>query len=48
LTAPSVSYQAVLKSGDLITFDNALDAPEPGDVKTYREPYADVTLLVPQ
>lgn len=48
LTSPSVSYQALLKTGELIVFDNALDAPESGKVKEFREPFAEVTLLVPQ
>ncbi len=34
-------------TNDIISFDNALEAPDYGDVKYFEEPFAEVTLMVP-
>lgn len=48
LTSPCVSYKARMKvTNDIISFDNALEAPDYGDVKYFEEPFAEVTLMVP-
>lgn len=47
-TAPTVIYELELKSGEVIQVDNPSDLPDPSKVEEFREPIADVNILVPQ
>jgi len=47
-TAPTVIYQLVLKNGETVMVDNPSDLPDPSKVEEFREPIADVNILVPQ
>jgi len=47
LTAPNVSYQCKLRSGQMIEVNNPLEAPDLGLVKYYTEPIGNVNLIVP-
>lgn len=47
-TAPTVSYQVVLKSGEEMKVDNPTLMPDPASVEEMREPIAKCTILTPQ
>jgi len=47
-TAPSVIYEVVTKSGDLVNIDNPSSLPDIGDIEEMREPIARCSILVPQ
>ncbi|MCG8672259.1 MAG: translation elongation factor 4 [Pseudomonadales bacterium] len=47
-TAPTVIYELMLKNGEVVTVDNPSDLPDPSKVEEFREPIADVNILVPQ
>ena len=47
-TAPTVIYEVVKKSGDLVNVDNPSKLPELGDIESMREPIARCTILTPQ
>lgn len=47
LTAPSVQYEIVLKTGETIIIDNPALYPEPTDIEKTREPYIRASILVP-
>ena len=47
-TAPTVVYELLLKSGETVQVDNPSDLPDPSKVEEFREPIADVNILVPQ
>ncbi len=47
-TAPTVIYELLLKSGEVVSVDNPSDLPDPSKVEEFREPVADVHVLVPQ
>lgn len=47
-TAPTVIYQIVLKSGEELMVDNPSALPDPSKVDEFREPVAEVNILVPQ
>ncbi|MDX1694834.1 MAG: elongation factor 4, partial [Ketobacteraceae bacterium] len=47
-TAPTVVYELELKSGEVIQVDNPSDLPDPSKIEEFREPIADVNILVPQ
>lgn len=47
-TAPTVIYELELKSGEILHVDNPSDLPDPSKVEEFREPIADVNILVPQ
>lgn len=47
-TAPTVVYELLLKSGETVMVDNPSDLPDPSKVEEFREPIADVNILVPQ
>lgn len=47
-TAPTVIYELMLKSGEVISVDNPSDLPDPSKVEEFREPIAEVNILVPQ
>ncbi len=46
-TAPTVVYEVVLTSGDIIQVRSASELPEPTRIKEVREPYILATVLVP-
>jgi GTP-binding protein LepA len=47
-SAPSVSYELVLKSGETVYVDNPSRLPDPNKMQEIREPIAQVNILVPQ
>ncbi|MFZ5605493.1 MAG: translation elongation factor 4 [Pseudomonadota bacterium] len=47
-TAPTVIYEMLLKNGELYYVDNPSKLPAPSKVEDFREPVADVNILVPQ
>ncbi|NPU93154.1 MAG: elongation factor 4 [Gammaproteobacteria bacterium] len=47
-TAPTVIYEMLLKTGELYYVDNPSKLPDPSKVEDFREPMADVNILVPQ
>ncbi|HEX4938020.1 MAG TPA: translation elongation factor 4, partial [Candidatus Kapabacteria bacterium] len=47
-TAPTVIYEMLLKNGELYYVDNPSKLPDPSKVEDFREPVADVNILVPQ
>lgn len=47
-TAPTVIYEVVKKSGDVVNVDNPSRLPELGDIESMREPIARCTILTPQ
>ena len=47
-TAPTVIYELMLKSGEVVSVDNPSALPDPSKVEEFREPVADVHILVPQ
>ena len=48
VTAPSVSYSVVLKSGGSIQVDTPAKLPPPNQVQEIREPWLDMTILTPE
>jgi len=47
-TAPTVIYEVVKKSGDLVNVDNPSKLPDLGEIESMREPIARCTILTPQ
>ncbi len=47
-TAPSVVYEVVTKTGDVVSIDNPSALPDAGDIEEMREPIARCSILVPQ
>ena len=47
-TAPTVIYEVVRKSGDVVHVDNPSKLPDLGDIDSMREPIARCTILTPQ
>ncbi len=47
-TAPTVIYQAVTTSGDIVKVDNPAKLPEAGRISEIQEPIVEVNILVPQ
>ncbi len=47
-TAPTVIYEVVKKSGDVVKVDNPSKLPDLGDIESMREPIARCTILTPQ
>jgi len=47
-TAPTVIYEVLTSSGDIIKIDNPADLPDPGKVEEVREPIIEASILVPQ
>ncbi|MFQ6021131.1 MAG: translation elongation factor 4 [Acidiferrobacterales bacterium] len=47
-TAPTVVYEALTKSGDVINIDNPVKMPDPSRILEIREPVIRATILVPQ
>ncbi|MEM6580141.1 MAG: translation elongation factor 4 [Pseudomonadota bacterium] len=46
-TAPTVIYEVVKKSGDIVQVDNPSKLPDVGDIEEMREPIARCNILVP-
>jgi GTP-binding protein LepA len=46
-TAPSVEYEVLLRGGDTVRIDNPSDMPSPGDSEEIREPWLDISIIVP-
>ena len=46
-TAPSVSYEVILKTGDSITIDNPSKLPENHSYDEIREPWVNITIVSP-
>ena len=47
-TAPTVIYEVVKKSDDVVNVDNPSKLPDLGDIESMREPIARCTILTPQ
>ena len=47
-TAPTVIYEVVKKSGDVVNVDNPSKLPDLGDIESMHEPIARCTILTPQ
>ena len=47
-TAPTVIYEVVKKSGDVVAVNNPSKLPDLGDIESMREPIARCTILTPQ
>ena len=47
-TAPTVVYELLLKSGDVVQIENPSRLPEPSRVEEIREPVITINLLMPQ
>ena len=47
LTAPSVIYQVLLTSGEVITLDNPSKLPDPSKIAEIREPYVSASIMTP-
>jgi GTP-binding protein LepA len=46
-TAPSVEYEVVTTSGDVVLVDNPSDLPNPGEIDEIREPWMDISIIAP-
>ena len=46
-TAPNVTYELLLKTGEVQQIDNPQEVPDTGQIEEFREPIARVTFIVP-
>ncbi len=46
-TAPSVEYEVLMRSGEVKIIDNPSDLPDPGSIDEIREPWMNLTIIVP-
>ncbi|MCC7021701.1 MAG: elongation factor 4 [Thermomicrobiales bacterium] len=46
-TAPSVEYEVELHGGTQLRIDNPSDMPSPGEIEEIREPWLDISIIVP-
>ena len=46
-TAPSVEYEVALHGGRTATIDNPSALPSPGEIEEVREPWVDISIIVP-
>ena len=46
-TAPSVEYEVLLRGGAKVRVDNPSEMPSPGDSEEIREPWLDISVIVP-
>lgn len=46
-TAPNVTYELLLKTGEVMEIDNPQDVPDTGQIEEFREPISRVTFIVP-
>jgi GTP-binding protein LepA len=47
VTAPSVEYEILLRTGELVTIDSPADMPEEGDIEEVREPWMNLEIFTP-
>ncbi|MCF6354881.1 MAG: translation elongation factor 4 [Candidatus Polarisedimenticolaceae bacterium] len=47
-TAPTVIYEVLTTSGEILKIDNPADLPDSGKIEEVREPIIEATILVPQ
>jgi GTP-binding protein LepA len=46
-TAPSVEYEVVMHTGEIIKIDNPSELPSPGTFDEVREPWVDISVIAP-
>ncbi len=46
-TAPSVEYEVLLHGGRVMKVDNPSEMPSPGEIEEIREPWVDISIIVP-
>jgi GTP-binding protein LepA len=46
-TAPNVTYELLLRTGETLTIDNPQQVPDSGQIAEFREPISRVTFIVP-
>ena len=46
-TAPSVEYEIVKSSGEVVEIDNPSELPDPGEIEEIREPFMEITVISP-
>jgi GTP-binding protein LepA len=46
-TAPSVEYEVQMRSGEIKVIDNPSELPDPGSIEEIREPWMNLTVIVP-
>ncbi len=46
-TAPSVEYEVVKTTGEIVRVDNPSDLPDPGEIDDIREPYMEIGIISP-
>ncbi len=46
-TAPSVEYQILMRSGEIVEIDNPSDLPSPGEIDEIREPWMHISIIAP-
>ena len=46
-TAPSVEYEVVKTTGEIVRVDNPSDLPDPGEIDDIREPYMEISIISP-
>jgi len=46
-TAPSVEYEVQMSSGEIRVIDNPSELPDPGSIEEIREPWMNLTIIVP-
>jgi GTP-binding protein LepA len=46
-TAPSVAYEIVVKTGEVITIDSPAELPPEGEIEEIREPWMEISIFAP-
>jgi GTP-binding protein LepA len=46
-TAPNVTYELLLRTGETVLIDNPVEVPDAGQIEEFREPIARVTFILP-
>jgi GTP-binding protein LepA len=46
-TAPSVEYEVLTHTGEIVVVDNPSDMPDPGVIEEVREPFMEITIITP-
>jgi len=47
LTAPSVQYELIMNNDEVVIIDNPALYPDPGSIKTTKEPYIKASIIIP-
>ncbi|MGH2582464.1 MAG: translation elongation factor 4 [Anaerolineales bacterium] len=47
VTAPSVAYEVVMRSGETVRIDSPADLPNEGEIEEVREPWMDIQVFTP-